>query len=205
MIASAASAILPVSAVSAASAGTVQTGMDTPHTVTAVTHLSYRGDSGGGGNDWANDFFTRTAKVTFRGVAPLSDCGSGATTCYAYTASLSDKGRFQTISGQLAPNQGAYPGSTVLSAAWGHMHGYGLFTTFYESALPNKHLVPRHVTGSTDPSYLWPGLFFPVGSYIMGLNENDWGYYYKAPHDQTWADTSYNGGGQVSSDGNITG
>jgi hypothetical protein len=199
------SAVLPVAAASAAAASTARLAHHSS-TVTAVTHLVNRGDSGGGGNNWALDDFTRTAKITFRGVAPLIDCGTTSGTCYAFTASLSDHGHFVTIPGVLAPNQGApYTGSTVLSSVKGHFHGYGLFTTFYANALPSASLVPANVSGNTDPSYLWPTLFFPSGTTVTGVNENDWGYSYFAPHHQYWVDASFNVGGQLAGDGNITG
>jgi hypothetical protein len=38
-------------------------------------------------------------------------------------------------------------------------HGYGLFTTFYATAVPKASRVPGHVYGNADPSYLWPELF----------------------------------------------
>jgi hypothetical protein len=65
--------------------------------------------------------------------------------------------------------------------------------------------VPRNVNGNADPSSTWPNLFFPVSAIVIGVNENDWGYFYFAPHHQSWADASFNVGGQLASDGNITG
>jgi hypothetical protein len=203
----AALAVLPVAAASAAAASTAQTSHHgANHTVTAVTHLVNRGDSGGNGNNWAYDNFTRTAKITFRGVAPLIDCLTFSGNCYAFTASLSDHGHFVTIPGVLAPNQGApYIGSMVQSAVRGHFHGYGLFTTFYATAMPDAGLVPSNVNGNAHPSYLWPTLFFPSSAIVTSPNENDWGYFYYAPQHQSWVDASFNAGGQLATDGNITG
>ena len=200
----AAAAILPLTAASAAAASTHHH-RSFPHTVTAVTHMVHRGDSGGAGNNWAYDYFTRTAKITFRGVAPLSNCGVLTGHCYAYTARLSDGGSFRTIAGQQSPNFGTYPGVLIKRQVKGSFHGYGLFTTFYATALPKARLVPHVVFGNNDPSYLWPDLFFPSWATVTGVNENDWGYYYHAPHHQRWVDASFNGSGQLAGDGNITG
>jgi hypothetical protein len=179
------------------------------HTYTAVTRLSHRSDSGGNGN-WALDTFTRTAKVVLRGTAPLSDCGVASGACYAYTASLNDRGDWATIAGAFTPNQGApYTGDTISGSPHGDFRGYGLFGTFYATTLPNTHLVPRHLVGDSDPSYLWPTLFFPASATLAGTgNENDWGYTYRttsAHLHQQWVDASFNGGGQVPAAGNITG
>ncbi len=196
----AAAAILPAAAATAAAAASHSSG-----TFTAVTQLAHRPDSGGNG-DWANDAFTRTAQVTYRGVAPLAACGTTSGHCYAFTASLSDSGKFTAIKGAFAPNQGApYTGSLIKSAVTGPMHGYGLFTTFFATAMPQPGLVPHKVTGKAHPSSQWPGLFFPSSAKVTGLNENDWGYYYTGPHGQSWVDASFNGGGQDPVAGNITG
>jgi hypothetical protein len=172
-----------------------------PHTWTAVTHLSHRDDSGGNGN-WAIDTYTRTAKVTLRGSAPLSDCGVSVGKCYAFTASLSDHGDFRATPGAYTPNQGTpFTGDTIKGSPHGDFWGYGLFGTFYATTLPDSHLVPRHVSGDTPSSSQWPALFFP--SAPTGISENDWGYFYHTGH-QRWADASFNSAGQVPSAGNIS-
>lgn len=201
----AAAAILPLTAASAAAASTHHHHHSFPHTVTAVTHLVHRGDGGGAGNYWAYDYFTRTAKVTFRGMAPLSSCGVVTGHCYAFTARLADRGSFRTIAGQQSPNFGTYPGVLIKRQVKGSFHGYGLFATFYANALPKAGRVPHVVYGNADPSYLWPTLFFPSWAAVVGVNETDYGYYYKAPHHQHWVDGSFNGDGQLPGDGNITG
>ena len=101
------------------------------------------------------------------------------------------------------------------------MHGSGDFATFYATALPDAHLVPRLNVGDANPSYLWPELAFPAGTTFTGLNEDPWGYFYSARilvhhrHGwwhrryvtQRWADTSVpaNDGGQGATAGNISG
>jgi len=191
------------STASASSSHTSQT------TYTVVTKLSDRSDSGGNGN-WAYDKFTRTATVVLRGQAPLSACGVTSGKCFAYTASLSDAGSFAAITGAYTPNQGnPFTGDTISGTPHGKFHGYGLFGTFFATELPNAHLVPRHLVGDADPSYLWPTLFFNSSATLENTgNENDWGYTYWTtnPHlHQQWVDASFNDDGQALVAGNISG
>jgi len=200
LIAAAAIAAAAVLAPAAASAATT-----TPRPVyTGVTHLTQRPDSGGNG-DWANDTFTRTAHVQLLGRAAPANCGTTTGSCFVYAAWLDDAGKFRTIPGASAPNQGAYPGTTIGPARGGTFTGYGKFATFYATAKPNPALVPAKVTGSNDPSSTWPELFFPKSTTFAGVNEQAFGYFYKtwAPV-QKWADTDYNDSGQAASAGNIT-
>jgi hypothetical protein len=223
-------------ALSFAVAGAASAGTTSPHQhsadVTATTHLVNRPDSGGNGN-WANDNFTRDAAVTPDGsVAPVNcEPAPYAGPCYAYTASLKDSGSFTTIKGAFTPNQGgADAGQLITSKTTGQMSGYGDFTTFYATAKPDAHLVPRHVSGLADPSYLWPDLFFPSTATVTGVNEATWGYNYTlkiktvttscsvshghkhctthtSTQTQKWADnyTVSNDDGQGATAGNITG
>lgn len=191
----------------------------------AVTLMVNRDDSGGNGN-WAKDYFTRTLTITQeRGTVPLTDCSPTATACYAFTASLADRGSFRTIRGAFTPNQGGTNvGTQIKGVVRGGMHGSGDFATFYATALPNAHLVPRLNLDDTNSSSTWPELAFPSSTTFTGLNENPWGYFYSAQvlkwvprhgwhwghwtHQiQRWADTSAvaNAGGQGATAGNITG
>jgi hypothetical protein len=202
LIAAAVTAAAAVLAPAAASAATTTT---TPRPVyTAVTHLAQRPDSGGNGN-WANDTFTRTAHVQLLGRAVPANCGTATGRCFVYGAWLDDAGKFRTIPGAYAPNQGAYPGTTIGAARGGTFTGYGKFATFYATARPIPALVPAKVSGSNYSSSTWPELFFPVGTTFAGVNEQAFGYFYKtwAPV-QKWADTDYNNSGQDASAGNIT-
>ena len=193
-----------------------------PHSqrLTAVTRMVGRDDSGGNGN-WAKDYFERTLTITQEpGTVPLADCSPTATTCYAFTASLSDWGFFRTIPGAYTPNQGGTDaGAVIKGTVYGNMHGSGDFATFYATALPSAHLVPHVNVGNSNPSYLWPELAFAPGTTITGLNEDPWGYYYSARvlvrhgwwhrryEIQRWADTSVpaNDDGQGATAGNISG
>ena len=88
------------------------------------------------------------------------------------SASLSDQGTFKTIHLAYAPNQGApYTGEKIGAVVHGTMHGYGTFPEFYAPVLPSTSLVPSRVSGSADPSYTWPQLFFPAGTTLTGLNK----------------------------------
>ena len=211
----AAAAAVPVLAATAASATLAPSLQSRP--LTALTWMINRDDSGGNGN-WAKDFFVRTLTITPEGTAALTDCGTEATSCYAFTASLKDEGTFSTIPGAYTPNQGTDPGGHIQRPAGGQMNGYGDFATFYATAQPDMRLVPRINNGDTNPSYLWPELAFPGGTTFTGLNENPWGYFYSAkvleatPAGQRyiteqWADTSAaaNDDGQGATAGNITG
>ncbi len=218
----AAAAAVPALAVSAASASLAPGPHSHSRGLTAVTRMVNRDDSGGIGN-WALDYFTRTLTVTPQGPAALTDCGTTAGACYAFTASLADQGTFRTDRGAYAPNQGADPGSLIRRTVTGDMNGYGDFATFYATSQPDMRLVPRFNSGDVNPSYLWPELAFPAGTTFTGLNENPWGYFYSArirvpaaPNRwhkrynvviQRWADTSstVNADGQGVTAGNITG
>jgi hypothetical protein len=60
-----------------------------------------------------------------------------------------------------------------------------------DNALPKAGRVPHVVYGNADPSYLWPTLFFPSWATVVGVNETDYGYCYRAPHHQHWVDGSF--------------
>jgi hypothetical protein len=210
---------LPLLASTAASASQAAQPAVSPHSITAITAMLNRDDSGGNGN-WAKDSFVRVLTVTQqKATVPLADCSPTATVCYAFTASLKDAGSFRTISGAYTPNQGgADAGEHIRGVVQGQMLGAGDFATFYATALPSARLVPLFNTGDANPSYLWPELAFPAGTVFSGLNEDPWGYSYTAKvqtgvrghsvvQTQRWADTSdlANDGGQGPTAGNITG
>lgn len=200
----AAAAVLPVTAAAAAGTG-AQSHYRVPYSVSAVTWLTHRGENGGAAGDWSRQNFTRTAWVTFRGSAPLSNCGTTSGRCYAYTASFYDWGTFTTVPGRQSPNHGAHPGQLISRRVQGRFHGYGLFMTFFATARPQAGLVPSAVSGNAYHSGLWPVRFFPPSARFAGIDESDYGYYYRGPSGQRWVDGSFNGGGQLAADGNITG
>jgi hypothetical protein len=210
---------LPLLASTTASASQAARPSARPHSITAITAMLNRDDSGGNGN-WAKDSFVRVLTVTQQEpTVPPADCSPTATVCYAFTASLKDAGSFRTIPGAYTPNQGGTDaGEHIRGVVQGDLHGSGDFATFYATALPSAGLVPLFNTGDANPSYLWPELAFPAGTVFAGLNEDPWGYFYTAKvqtgvrghsvvQTQRWADTSdlANDGGQGPTAGNITG
>jgi hypothetical protein len=209
----AAAGVLAASAAVALGTGAASFAASAPATAgtsyTAVTQMTSRPDSGGNGN-WATDNFTRTATVQVLGQAEPSACGESSGPCYAMSASLSDQGTFKTIHLAYAPNQGApYTGEKIGAVVHGTMHGYGTFPEFYVPVLPRTSLVPSQVTGSADPSYTWPQLFFPAGTTLTGLNEANFGYFYHTVGihpklQQNWSDADFNGSGQQLVAGKIT-
>jgi hypothetical protein len=140
-----------------------------------------RPDSGGNGN-WAEDNFDRTLVIHEGGPAALTNCGVAATSCYSFTASLSDRGSFTTDPGAFTPNQGAPFTGTKLPAhsLSGSMNGSGGFGTFYATAQPSASLVPHFNHGSVNPSSTWPELAFPSGTAFTGVNEGTFSYGYSA-------------------------
>jgi hypothetical protein len=181
----------------------------------ATTKLSDRPDGGNGG-DWADDYMTRVATIKLVGnETTLSDCGAGATHCYAYTGTLSDKGTFVTIPHSLAPNQST-PGVTEKSpAAHGTINGNATLTFYASSDHPNASGVPSNVNNhNTTPSgegttTNWVEQFFPNGTTFGGgpaLTTWSWSYATTGLHPQQhWIDALNNGDGNLPADGNITG
>ena len=184
-------------------------------TWTATRQISDHPDSGAAGDDWADDYITRTATIKLVGTAPLSDCGAGAAHCYAYTGTLSDKGTFTTIKGNLAPNQsGPYTGSKELATVRGTMNGGGDVTFYASSDHPdaslvksvNNHGVPATGDFTTTD---WVEQFFPAGTTFGAgpdLGPYSWSYATIGLHPgQHWTDSTGNGDGNRPTDGNITG
>ena len=199
------------------------------HSLTAVTRLVNRDDSGNGtpNPDWAKDNFTRTLTITPQGPAALTDCGITATACYAFQAKIADDGFFTTVPGDFTPNQSApYTGALIRSRVTGELTGYSTYAEFYATVQPDPSLVPHFVNGDADPTSGWPLLAFPAGTTYSagapatvtgGLGEPLWSWSYTAlvrTHDrwhrqrfqvQHWVDASYNNYGDSPGDGNITG
>jgi hypothetical protein len=210
--------------VAIAAGGTAASAATTHGTVTAVTKISGRPDSGGAGT-WATDKFNRTLTVTYLGK------GGPAATPYQYMASVADSGTFLNLPGQLTPNQGGSDAGKVMKATQvgGPMSGFGQWGVFDASAKDARGLVPTQLRGAINalyPSDTWPELAFPAGTSFAGVSEANFGYGYTVPavttytvktvnghkvtvkhvaKAQAWSDTAYNGDGQLARDGNITG
>jgi hypothetical protein len=158
-------------------------------TVTSVTHIHNRYDSGGNGN-WAYDTFSRTLTVSYLGkVTPAQIAADPAlaATPYEFNAQVSDTGTFKDIPGAFTPNQGGRNLGRVLKPGQvtGTMTGYGQWSVFYASAKDARGLAPRQLNGTAlnalYPSATWPELAFPAGTAFSGVNEASYGYDYTVP------------------------
>lgn len=178
-----------------------------PVTASAQTDITSDADSGNHGN-WAVDTLTRQVTVTRHGQAAVSNCGgtatNGITTCWYYSALMTDTGSFTTDVGASSPNAGTAI-SGVLS---GTISGGSSYEWYASSGTPDATLVPATLdasssgTGSSD----WPERFFPSGTSFGGMNEINWSYNYLAPTTcETWSDSYDNSGGSSATAGDITG
>jgi hypothetical protein len=173
-----------------------------PRSVTAATFVTDRPDSGNGGY-WADDSMLRVITITLTGGTP------GA---YKFTAHLTDEGSFTTIKGALAPNQGgSYAGQAEKASVTGILNGSADFT-FTASTLPSSSLVPLfendHGNVPSDSTSTWYQLAFHAGTVFGGPGIGKWGWTYftlTPGSGQWWADTSSNGYGDLTGDGQITG
>ena len=178
--------------------------------VTASTELSNRADSGGNG-DWATDAMTRTLVITQTGRV-------GNTR--SFTATVTDIGRFVTIRGAFAPNQGGTDaGLKIAGQPWGTFTGKASYT-FTANASPQASLVPRSESGtpSSTPktTSFWYEQAFPAGTSFGGTGITTWAWSYSAVAvtavrgafevcSQNWSDAFNNNSGQSPRAGNITG
>ena len=177
-IAAVASAGLLATGVMAAAPASAATARLAPHTYTYHSLLVHRADKGGAGNAWAYDTLHRTLTIRLLGPAAPGTGGLSGTV-YKYMASISDSGRFVTIPGALAPNQGAFKGSKIARMVGGSVWGYGKWGVFYANALPTTRPAPFQY-GNANPSGTWPQLAFATGTAFSGVNESSYGYFYNA-------------------------
>ncbi len=200
ILASAVAVAAPLSAVSFVTAAHAAT----PVTATAVTKVSNHSDSGyndGDDGGWAVDTFTRTATITLVGADPtLTDCGDTATTCYAYTGTITDTGTAAAITGKASPGAQDVPikGSPVAT-----MNGKATVTFDASSNTPNATLVPKTMTGNSESTTDWVQQFFPDGVTGKEPTLTAWKWTYADSADcQTWVDEL---GGTAATSGDITG
>ena len=181
-----------------------------PGTAMAVTNASAtttfhaHPDSGNHGN-WANDDFTRTARVTFVANDPtLTDCGATATTCFTYAGTISDIGSFFATSGASSPQAGV----TVTGAPSGPFKGGSHVTFVSSSDTASATGVPMNVNGAGPVSTTnWVEQFFPAGTtFGAGPKLTDWSWAYSSPGTcENWVDAFNNSSGSLPADGDITG
>jgi hypothetical protein len=165
----------------------------TPVTATAVTHLTNRPDSGYAGNTWARDNMRRTASVTLTGRdTHLTDCGAGATTCYAYTGTISDTGTARALAGVTSPGAQAVPIHGTPTAA---VKGNATVSFDASSDAPSASLVPAALSGAGNAEQSttnWAEQFFPAGTHFSAVSLPTWRWTYVVAKDcQTWVD-AYN-------------
>jgi hypothetical protein len=200
----------------AASASTTVVPKAPDRTVTAVTSLTDRPDSGGNGY-WAWDTFARTLTLHY-----LGD-GGPAGTPYQYSATVSDKGTFKDEPGAYAPDQGGADLGRVLlpQQVSGPMAGTGSWGVFDASTKASAAFVPAVIpfSAETNPAYaspVWPELAFPAGTVFSGVSESAFDYTYQAVpvvvkgkvvrYRQHWEDSNVNSDGQLApADGEIRG
>ncbi len=169
---------------------------------TTVTTLA-----GGNGGFWAGVTVMRTATVTGGVPVPRWFCGPWAPACFRYRATLGDHGLFRTFFRALTPNQ-SRPGRHIHGIVTGRVNGSATFATFYASGFPHAFNVPVSVFGPAGAPGLWPERFFGPGTRFGGVHMSPWTFTYTALTFcglQIWTDASWNGGGNLRFDGNITG
>lgn len=175
--------------------------MPSVSSVSAVTHVLNRPDSGNGGT-WAYDSFARTLTVTRD---PSHDGGGKL----AYTATVTDKGTFSAVQGSGTPNQ-ADAGEKVAHAVKGTFSGGISYTV---TASPGDHLTAvaavtenDHFAAPSgeDTTASWPEKAFASPAGVTVTEDSGWSWTYSTGC-ESWTDSSANGDGNLAGDGNITG
>jgi hypothetical protein len=155
VLAGAGAAVLAAGIAAGAGASAADAGTGTT-TVTATTVLHAYADSGYA-KDWANESITRVATITLGLPVAAANCGVTATTCYSFTATISDTGTAYAITGATSPGAQAVPITGTPSAV---ISG-GTDVTFDASSdAPNAALVPTAINGSNISTADWVQLFF---------------------------------------------
>jgi hypothetical protein len=164
-----------------------------PTQATATTHLTNRPDSGYQGNTWADDNLTRT--VTIHLVGPDATAG-----LYDYTATLTDAGQADALTGATSPGAQAVP---IKGAPVAQVTGSGTYAFTADTSQFSARNVPSRLSGDAGSTDSWPEYFFASGTTFTGMGINDWTWTYKdARLCQQWVD-AYNGTQATS--GDITG
>ena len=193
-------AVLAASIAGVAAAGTAEAASNATAT-TSFTAYPVAGNHG----TWANANFSRSATVTFVSVDPtVSDCGANATSCFEYSGSIGDGGTFTAISGAKSPQAGV----SITGTPSGTFGGSVDVTFFSSSDTASTTGVPASVSGAGQVSAAdWFEQFFAAGTtFGSGPKVNSSGYAYATSGTcGNWVDTSSNGGGSSSADGDITG
>lgn len=189
--------------------------------VTAATQLSNWPDTGGAGDVWALDNWTRTLSVTVEDQVNNSHCG-GAPACYAVFGTITDNGTSVPQDGKAAPNNSKPATIAAADITQITSGGTASFQFYATSDAINAKNVPAvdnvAVQGKLASTTDWGELAFPAGTQFFGpsLTAYSWNYSaalsYVNPSktavscNQAWADAINPGDdGQGAADGNITG
>lgn len=166
----------------------------TPTSATATSSVLDHPDSGNGGN-WAVDSITRTASVTLKGVTSVSNCGSGATTCYLYEGTIADTGSFTTASSGDVTTDSKSPnaGTTINGTETGSLTGGSAVEFYASSNAPTASTVPAVVSGVVSGERTttnWVEQFFPAGTtFGTGPSLLNWDWTYSTANTcETWVD-----------------
>lgn len=197
---------VPVIAATGFGLGAATAAVAAPATVTAHTVVSNHPDGGNGGT-WAYDDFGRTLTVSV--ASSQAGVPAGDT---AYTASVTDKGQFNAVTGSLSPNQ-VTAGVKVTHAVKGAMNGGATYTLL----APSTDTLTGTVETVQDDNFLspagdkttsdWPAQAFatPADVTVAYTNSgNGWSWSYNTACEK-WTDAGTNGDGNLAGDGNITG
>jgi hypothetical protein len=201
IIMAAGAAVAAIAMAGTAAAQTVQ-----PSFFPAKATTTVRTQAIGNGGVWATVSVQRTATVSGGTPVSTSLCGSGASRCFAYSATVNDTGAFTAHRLAFTPNQ-FIPGRHIRSGVTGRVDGTYSFS-FYASTAPNQFIVPRFFAGPFTAVISWPKLFFPIGTRFSPLQISSYQVTYSAftrCGPQRWTDSSTNGHGNQFADGNITG
>lgn len=175
----------------------------------AITQLTARPDSGGGGHIWALDSISRVLNIQLLGRATPASLG------WRYSATIRDLGTWRTLPDAFTPNQsGGYHNDHIVQITTGRLAGQASYE-FTATSLPVMNLVPAAETGApataAETTSDWYEQAFPAGTFFSGPGElNTWAWDYTDPScgpffTQNWLDAASNGGGQTFTAGNITG
>jgi hypothetical protein len=212
-------------------AATAASAAVTPYAATATTAITARPDSGVHGT-WALDTMTRTATVRLAGEVALSYCGGTTPTghCYRWTGSITDKGTFTSIVGDVSPGNGMLNGGSpaaIGAAVTGTLTGSYQYAFYSSWKTANRSLVPAteddqgNTPGGRSTTGAWPEQFFGPGArfYVAGAASSElgttgrWAYAAAAGSDpacprvsSSWVDSSWpvsNPWGAAASQGNV--
>jgi hypothetical protein len=178
-----------------------QNPLNATHTVT--TQVQFDPDSGDSGNNWGLDSYTQVFTLHRVKEVATSDCGAGASRCYLYDYSISDKGVTQTIPGQDSPENPAFQSpvltedvveNVLFSGGTNDGQIYSSYKRAYVQYIPawvNEDGVPASGNYSIDN---WVNLFWDGAAFTQGNTlGNNAGWTYVAPKGADGQCTQYSG------------